>query len=270
MKYAICLQGFIPMRTEAKESAEMSSQLLFGDTFRVLKELPRWYYVVRDYDGDEGWIDWKTATLLDEVRYNSYLRASASAPLVRQTFVPVTVTENGPAGQAHLPWGSRIFGLDGIGVYFTMEHRRFDIPSTAYIQPVDVKTMSRKACSKYLLQQAQLMLNIPYLWGGISAFGLDCSGFVQTLFRFIGIALPRNASQQYEVGEEVSFENRQEGDLAFFGQEGKVTHVALVAGTDRVLHVSGQLHYDQLRQDGIWSERQGVLTHHLIAIKRLF
>ena len=270
MKYAICLQVFIPMRTEANEAAEMSSQLLFGDTFRILKELPRWYYVVRDYDGDEGWIDWKTATLLDEARYNSYLKASATAPLVRQPYVPVTVTENGLSGQTHLSWGSRIFGLDDIGVYFKMEHLRYDIPSTSYIQPVDVTTMSRKACSKYLLQQAQMLLNIPYLWGGVSAFGLDCSGFTQTLFRFIGITLPRNSFRQFEVGEEVAFDERLECDLAFFGNDGKVSHVGLVADKNRILHASGLLHFDELRKEGIYSERRGELTHKLIGIKRLF
>ncbi len=270
MKYAICLQPYIPMRTETKEQSEMISQLIFGDTFRILKEQPRWYYVIRDYDGYEGWIDWKTATLIDEEKYNLYFRASESAPLLRQPYNLVTVTENGFPGQIHLSWGSRIFGLDDMGVWFKMEHLRFEISPTAYIQPVNINSMSRKACTKYLLQQARLLLNVPYLWGGLSAFGLDCSGFIQTLFRFVGIVLPRDASKQCELGEEVAYENRDECDLAFFGLDGKVTHVGLVSDKGGILHVSGQLHIDELRKEGIYSARRDEITHRLVKIKRLF
>ena len=273
MKYAICLQPYIPMRAEAAEQSEMTSQLLFGDTFQILEEQPHWYRIVRDCDQYEGWIDWKTATLIDKIEYQRYVDHTDDAPLLRLPFNPVQRTEQGLSGSAHLSWGSRIFDLDETGITFRMHGIRFDVPSMSYVAPMHARSMSRKAVAKYLMQQAQMLLNTPYLWGGTSACGVDCSGFTQTLFRFIGIKLPRNASQQALQGKAVDFAEAEAGDLAFFGKEEgstRVSHVGMVAGDGRVLHVSGFLHFDELRPEGIWSITRKEQTHHLITIKRYF
>ncbi len=258
MKYGICLQPYIPMRASAAEQSEMTNQLIFGDTFQILEEIPRWYRVIRDCDNYEGWIDWKTATLIDQIEYRRFLDLTPEAPLLRQPFNPVQRTELGQSGSAHLSWGSRIFDLDETG---------------SYVQPVHASSMSRKALTKYVIQQAQMLLNTPYLWGGVSAGGVDCSGFIQTLFRFIGIDMPRNASQQALKGKEVSFEEREAGDLAFFtmdSETNKISHVGLVADNGRVLHVSGFLHYDELRPEGIWNIQRKEMSHSLVCIKRYF
>lgn len=273
MKYAICLQPYIPMRTTPAEEAEMTGQLLFGDTFRILDEEPRWYHIVRDCDEYEGWIDFKTATIIDESEYKHYVEEASNALLLRLPFNPVQRTEQGQSGSAHLSWGSRIFDMDETGITFRMHGIRFDVPSMSYVNPMHVTSMSRKALAKFLMQQAQMLLNTPYLWGGVAAFGADCSGFTQTLFRYIGISLPRNASQQAEAGTEVSFEEIQPGDLAFFSSsEGsqKISHVGLVADNGRIMHVSGFLHFDELRAEGIWSAQRQEMTHYLIKAKRYF
>lgn len=272
MKYAICLQPYIPMRASASEAAEMVNQLLFGDTFRILEEQPRWYRIERDCDQYEGWIDWKTATLLQELEYQRYLIETENALLLRQPYNVIARNENGQSLSLHLSWGSRIFNLDEMGISFHMQGIRYDVPSMTYVNPMKAGAFSRNACSKYLLQQAQMLSNVPYLWGGCSAFGIDCSGFTQTLFRFVGIALPRNASQQATEGSAVSYENRLAGDLAFFnhGENDKVTHVGLCDDQGRVLHCSASLHYDEFRPEGIWSNERQQLTHRLIAIRRLF
>ena len=273
MKYAICLQPYVPMRATAAEQSEMINQLLFGDTFQILEEVPHWYRIIRDCDSYEGWIDWKTATIIDKIEYQRFLDHTDDAPLLRLPFNPVQRTERGQSGSAHLSWGSRIFDLDETGITFRMHGVRFDVPSMSYVQPVHSHTMSRKALAKYLMQQAQMLLNTPYLWGGNSACGVDCSGFTQTLFRFIGINMPRNASQQAMQGKAVTFEQAEAGDLAFFSQEAdsqKVSHVGLVTGDGRILHVSGYLHFDELRPEGIWCLSRKELSHHLICIKRYF
>lgn len=273
MNYAICLQPYIPMRTTPAEEAELTSQLIFGDTFRILEEQPRWYRIVRDCDNYEGWIDFKTATIIDEAEYLRYVKDTPNALLLRLPFNPVQRTEQGQSGSAHLSWGSRIFGMDETGITFRMQGVRFDVPSMGYVNPVHANSMSRKAMSKFLIQQAQMLLNTPYLWGGTSSFGLDCSGFIQTLFRFIGIALPRNASQQAEVGEEITLADAQAGDLAFFSSSvdsQKISHVGLVCDNGKILHVSGFLHYDDLRQEGIWSQSRQQITHNLIKVNRYF
>jgi len=273
MKYGICLQPYIPMRASAAEQSEMTNQLIFGDTFQILEEIPRWYRILRDCDNYEGWIDWKTATLIDQIEYRRFLDLTPEAPLLRQPFNPVQRTEHGQSGSAHLSWGSRIFDLDETGITFRMHGIRFDVPSMSYVQPVHASSMSRKALTKYVIQQAQMLLNTPYLWGGVSAGGVDCSGFIQTLFRFIGIDMPRNASQQALKGKEAGFEEREAGDLAFFTMEpetNKITHVGLVADNGRVLHVSGFLHYDELRPEGIWNIQRKEISHTLVCIKRYF
>lgn len=265
------MQPYIPMRAAASEASEMVSQLLFGDTFRITDEEPRWYKVIRDCDDYVGWIDWKTAELITESEYNNYLSMQHKCLLLRQPYNLVTRTANGVSGSAHLSWGSRIYNMDDTGITFRMQNQRFDVPNMTYINPVDATSMSRKACAKYLLQQAQMLLNVPYLWGGCSAFGIDCSGFTQTLYRFINISLPRDASQQATQGEEIAFEERQPGDLAFFGHDGqgRVTHVGLVGEGDRILHCSASLHYDELRADGIWKGGTDK-THDLLFIRRYF
>ena len=255
----------------------MVSQLIFGDTFRIDDEAPRWFHVIRDCDAYEGWIDSKTATVVDQKEYNQYVAETPDALLLRLPYNPVQRTEDRKSGSAHLSWGSRIFGLEDTGITFRMHGVRFDVPSMTYIAPVSVKTMSRKASGKYLMQQAQMLLNLPYLWGGCSAFGVDCSGFTQTLFRFIGISLPRDASQQAKAGEEVAFDEAQIGDLAFFnhGEEvaadgtPRVTHVGLVADGGQILHCSGHLHFDRLTPEGIVNG-SGTLTHHLVSVRRYF
>lgn len=270
MKYALCLQPYIPMRSEASERSEMVSQLLFGDTFRITDEVPHWFFIERDCDGYTGWIDWKTAVILSELDYLRYVNESASAPLLRLPYNQAQKKVHGQTAMAWLPWGARIFNIDDSGITFHMEGIRFDVSPTAYVPPVSATSMSRTACAKFLVQQAQLLLNVPYLWGGCSAFGLDCSGFAQTLFRFIGIALPRNASQQAECGTKVAFEDRLIGDLAFFGDGGKVSHVGLVGDNEQIVHVSGALHIDELRKEGIYSATQERITHKLISVRRLF
>ena len=273
MKTAICLQPYIPIRATASEAAEMVNQLIFGDTFRILEEQPRWYRIIRDFDDYEGWIDWKTATLLSEQDYMRYCMQSKQALLLRQPFNVISRNTEGQSVSLHLSWGSRIFNLDDMGISFHMQGVRYDVPNMTYVNPVNAASMSRMACAKYLLQQAQMLVNVPYLWGGCTAFGIDCSGFTQTLYRFINIRLPRNASQQALLGKEVSYEERECGDLAFFNHgegNGKVTHVGMCDDRGRILHCSASLHYDEFRPEGVWSNERQELTHTLVSIKRFF
>lgn len=273
MKPAICLQPYIPMRAAASESAEMVNQLIFGDTFRIVEEMPRWFRVIRDCDEYEGWVDWKTVTIISERDYQIYTSPNTSSMLLRQPYNIISRNQQGQSVSLHLSWGSRIYNLDDMGISFRMQGIRYDIPNMTYVNPLNATSMSRNACSKYLLQQAQMLVNVPYLWGGCTAFGIDCSGFTQTLFRFIDIKLPRDASKQVLQGDKISYENRICGDLAFFnhGEDDKrVTHVGLCDDQGRILHCSGYLHYDEFKEDGIYNAEGGEKTHHLVCLKRYF
>ena len=271
MKTAICLQPYIPIRATASEAAEMVNQLIFGDTFRILEEQPRWYRIIRDYDDYEGWIDWKTATLLSEQDYMHYSMQASHALLLRQPYNVISRSTEGQSVSLYLSWGSRIYNLDDMGISFRMQGVRYDVPNMTYINPVNVSSMSRTACAKYLLQQAQMLVNVPYLWGGCTAFGIDCSGLVQICARLSGLLLPRDASQQVACGDLVYFlQETCAGDLAFFGDEdGRITHVGILMGDEQIIHASGQVRIDYLDQTGIFNKELNVHTHRLQAIKRM-
>lgn len=119
-------------------------------------------------------------------------------------------------------------------------------------------------------QLARTYLEIPYLWGGKSCAGIDCSGFSQQLFKAFGIKLPRDAWQQAELGEVVGFlQEAVCGDLAFFDNpEGRITHVGVMLNPQQVIHASGKVRIDPIDTQGIINAETGQRTHHLRIIKR--
>ena len=122
-----------------------------------------------------------------------------------------------------------------------------------------------------MVENAKKLLNAPYLWGGRTVMGIDCSGLVQVCARLAGLLLPRDASQQIECGELVYFlPETQPGDLAFFGEDcGPITHVGIIMGDDQIIHASGQVRVDFLDQTGIFNKELDAHTHFLQAIKRM-
>jgi len=113
-------------------------------------------------------------------------------------------------------------------------------------------------------------LNAPYLWGGRSIFGLDCSGLTQVYARLLGFSLPRDAYQQAELGETIAFENQHYGDLAFFTNHlGKITHVGVIINQNQIIHASGMVRQDLLTSEGIVNTNTQKLTHTLAHIKRM-
>jgi cell wall-associated NlpC family hydrolase len=113
-------------------------------------------------------------------------------------------------------------------------------------------------------------LNAPYLWGGKSIWGIDCSGFVQAIFRLHGYNLPRDAYEQAEIGTDISFEDCQENDLAYFSNaSGKIIHVGILGKDRQIIHASGRIRIDELKEQGIWNEEYEKFSHTLVHIKRL-
>lgn len=245
--YGICNLSVIPLRKEARHSSEMVSQLLYNETYRVLDRTQEWVLIQMENgsstgsgasDYYEGWIQAKQFTEIHEEEYKAL--KSLKLYLTNKTIVEYR------------------------GLYLSM--------GTPLFEPYpDTVEMPTEFHPQLMVNYAKQLLGAPYLWGGRSAFGVDCSGLVQVCARLSGLLLPRDASQQMGCGELVYFlQETQPGDLAFFGEEeGHITHVGIIMGDEQIIHASGQVRIDYLDQTGIFNKELNAHTHRLQVIKRL-
>lgn len=238
MSYGICDLSVMPIRKEASHTSEMVSQLLYNELYEVLDEKPGWYMIKSNEDGYEGWI-----------------QGIQHHPINEQ--------------ESHDLKGKKRYIVDQPMLEY---HGRFLTMGTVLFEPVPgTMTVPESFSPALMLEFGQKFLDVPYLWGGRSIFGIDCSGFVQLCSRAAGKLLPRDASQQVNEGELVYFlPEIQPGDLAFFGnEEGHIVHVGMMLDTERILHASGQVRIDYLDQTGIFNKERNEHTHRLQVIKRL-
>ena len=279
----ISLHSVVPVRTEARETAEMSTQILFAEQCEILAEQARWYQVRLCQDGQEGWVDKKMLTPLS-AEEEQKLPAEATAMVLMP--MAYAVSENN--GQTiPLTAGTRLFNYkDG----------RFELLGVGFrIDPSMVLTAPLPMDEPHLLQAVRFFLNIPYLWGGKNAMGMDCSGFTQVVLSLFGKHLLRNASEQATQGTEVNrLEDAQAGDLAFFckpqtnhannvnnannannGAHAPITHVGILIDKQRIIHCSGRVKVEKIDATGIFSieqadakHPQGQYTHQLLSIRR--
>lgn len=247
--------GAISVRLEPSEHAALETQILFGEVFYVLEEIPGWCRIQIEHDGYEGWIDEKMVIPAGEREVNLWL----SKPCIVVPVPFIKLIREPEKSVQIISGGSRIV--------FNGDDRNSIVIGKIefYVQGV---LNDRKPD---LEEIAKGFLNAPYLWGGRSFFGIDCSGLTQVVFKIMGIQLPRNASQQIECGTMVSFvEEARAGDLAFFDREdGVITHVGICLGQGRILHASGQVRMDHLDHQGIFNRSLQKYTHHLRIIKRI-
>ncbi|HXP49088.1 MAG TPA: C40 family peptidase, partial [Bacteroidia bacterium] len=211
----------------------MVTQLLFGEYFEILEIHKNWLRIRSGLDGYEGWIDVKQCLLISRETYQSLKKQTPSyvadilgvlTDEIDNISFPVTI-----GSLLHFSKGKEI----------SIEKRKFAYQG-------NTMAPSGKVKREKLVEDAFTFLNSPYLWGGRTPMGIDCSGFTQMVYRLNGINLKRDASQQVEQGEALSFpEEAKAGDLAFFdNEEGAITHVGIILENGQIIHASGKVHVD--------------------------
>jgi len=257
MNKSICTFGFIPVRNEPSEQAEMVTQLLFGDTFDIIEENEKWSHIKMHDDNYTGWINSNLIVKLLDKEVDNWIKATkwiVPAPFVKIVSEPDKTTHLISAG-------STIYLNTAERNSFTIGNKEYYI-SGSYSPDKPVGSIA---------DNANALLNSPYLWGGRSFFGIDCSGLTQVVYKIAGFQLPRDASQQVELGSIVSFvEEAVLGDLAFFdNEEGNITHVGLCLGKGEIIHASGCVRIDKLDHQGIFNKETKSYSHKLRVIKRI-
>ena len=259
MNYGVSLYSIIPMRTEPSEQSEMVSQLLFGESYQVVTREEHWIRITTRFDNYTGWVDSKMHNEIDET---TYTRISEEQPMHVLSSLLMSIERHGQPPQLILA-GSTMPG-------YNRKKNLIEIGNVLFHVRWTFGEFASNGLSS-IHKTAGQFLNTPYLWGGRSIVGCDCSGFVQVVFKIHGIKLKRDSSQQAEQGEIVpSLEMAHLGDLAFFADdEGRIYHVGLIISASEIVHSSGFVHIDRLDKTGIYSLQMQKYTHRLFSIRRV-
>ena len=215
MSYGIADLSIVPMRSEKSERSEMVSQILFGEVFEILEVDEKWVYVRMLHDRYEGWIDRKMYLEVTEEFIGKY---KAEVPVLATEVFNIVVKDG--------DYGNKLVVSGSVFPFFDATTKKMQIGGDTYTLVSKMKDVGIDSLRDLIIGYALMYYNTPYLWGGRSPYGIDCSGLSQIVYRMAGIDLPRDASQQVTLGQNYSFlEEAMPGDLAFFGDEtGAITH----------------------------------------------
>lgn len=255
MLYGICNLSIVPLRSEPSDASEMVSQLLFGEHFTVLEKTKKWSKIQIHFDEYEGYIDNKQYQEIDKDLFD---QLSTSEYHYSSEILDYVTDRNNHLST--IPIGSRLpFYKDQ---NFSIGHNEFNYEGRVFQGKLEKAEIVRKAF---------LFLNTPYLWGGKTPFGIDCSGFTQMVYKLCGHSLLRDAKDQATQGEVLSFiEESEPGDLAFFdNEEGVITHVGIIMTDYYIIHAHGKVRIDLLDHSGIYNTDTKTHTHKLRVIKKI-
>jgi hypothetical protein len=248
MQYGICNLSIVPLRLEPSDPSELVSQVLYGESFKVLEQRKSWSKIRLSYDKYEGWIDNKQYLELTHETY-SLLKSSD----LKLSSDLVEFIQDGDGKLHTIPLGATLNGLELLNHKYEGNIREGIMPKNQ------------------IVETSFNYLNTPYLWGGKTPFGIDCSGFTQMVYKLNGYSLLRDASQQATQGTALSFiEESEPGDLAFFdNDEGRIVHVGIIMEDNYIIHAHGKVRIDRLDHSGIYNVDKKLHTHKLRVIKKI-
>ncbi len=248
MQHGICNLSIIPLKSEASDISGMTSQLLYGEFFEILEERQGWSKIRTAFDSYEGWVDNKQFVKISE---EVFQRLKEEDPVYTSDLIEFITDEKENLIPVSL--GSNLNYIPEFNHHY------------------DGNYISEKRAKNFLIETAYLYLNAPYLWGGKTPFGIDCSGFTQMVYKLNGYKLFRDSTQQSAQGMPLSFiEESEPGDLAFFdNKEGVINHVGIMMSDNYIIHAHGKVRIDRIDHSGIYNPELGKHTHQLRVIKKI-
>ncbi len=245
------------MRNSADDRSEMISQLLFGELVEIYKKKKKtWLKIISIHDDYLGWVDKKHILNITKKEFEKLKGCSTlSLDWVNHA------TSKGMS--IPIVAGSNLHNFDGLTSKSPFGRFQYSGQIIDATQIEITGELISKLTRKYL--------NAPYLWGGRSPFGIDCSGFTQIIYKMLGYDIPRDSSDQVELGETVDFSiDTQIGDLAFFvNKENRIIHVGILLEENLIIHASGWVRVDSFDHFGIFNNETQKYSHVLRIIKRI-
>jgi len=244
-KFAFCFVSCVPVRSAAQDESEIISQLVFGEPVKIISLNKNWSFIESCIDGYQGFVDPKQLQPLSKGECEKWQEEYRFLKALEGVIINESETYR-------IPRGSFV----GKEEYFLIGTHRY--------QNISVRE------NLSLWETAKQYVNTPYLWGGKTPWGIDCSGLTQVIYRIYGYNLPRDAYMQGNEGVAIEYKEKQSGDLAFFqNSSGKLTHVGIVGSKNQIIHAAGFVKIDILTQEGIWNEKYKRQTHNLAQIRRV-
>lgn len=253
--FGICNLSIVPLRSEPSDASEMVNQLVFGEHFHILEKTKKWSKIKLAFDGYEGFIDNKQ---YEEVSESVFNQLEDQEKFYAGELIDFFIDNEN--NLTTIPLGARL-------PFY--ENNSFSINDKVYTYEGKIKNQLLPKAA--IIEVAFHFLNVPYLWGGKTPFGIDCSGFTQTVYKLCGYNLLRDAKEQATQGEALSFiEESEPGDLAFFdNEEGNIVHVGIVMSDYNIIHAHGKVRIDKLDQSGIYNVDTQQHSHKLRVIKKI-
>lgn len=255
MAIGICNLSIVPLRASASHRSEMVSQILFGEAFEIVEQDSDWASVRTLQETYSGFVQQGQFVVLTEDESKIYY----DKPL-HLIGIDGGIAKSGDM-QINLLHGTRIH---------TEVLDKLNFGTFTYHLEADTFVPVAERFDTDIEALVLHYLSTPYLWGGRTRYGIDCSGFSQLIYSHFNINLPRDAYQQAELGVTVDFLTEiKKGDLAFFDNEqGRITHVGIMLDEERIIHASAKVRIDRMDLEGIFNAELNKYSHRLRIVKR--